>query len=92
MQKPNFCNKVKNNAQLVILLIFCYGIGTMKQAKATQLLASMKAAQKHISKLSPKQKSTLEKGWDIEHAYYSSALEGSKLDRKEFEELARTVS
>lgn len=64
----------------------------MRNAKLAQLLTSMKAAQKHIAKLSPKQKSTLEKGWDIEHAYYSSALEGSKLDRKEFEELARTVS
>ena len=64
----------------------------MKQTKSTQLLKSMRAAQKYIAKLSPSQKSTLEKGWDIEHAYYSSALEGSKLDRKEFEELARTVS
>ncbi len=54
-------------------------------------MVSMKTAQKFISKLSPKQKSSLEKGWDIEHAYYSSTLEGSKLDRKEFEELARNV-
>ena len=52
----------------------------------------MKAAQKYIGTLSSTQKSTLEKGWDIEHAYYSSALEGSNLDRKEFEELALKVS
>ena len=64
----------------------------MKNARLNQLLVSMRAAQKYISTLSPKQKSTLEKGWDIEHAYYSSALEGSKLDRKEFEELAVKVS
>ena len=52
----------------------------------------MRIAQEHIGKLSPKQKSTLEKGWDIEHAYYSSALEGSDIDRKEFEELALKVA
>mgnify|MGYP001592961276 FL=1 len=63
----------------------------MINAKLSQLLVSMKTAQKFISKLSPKQKSSLEKGWDIEHAYYSSTLEGSKLDRKEFEELAHNV-
>jgi len=63
----------------------------MRNAKLTQILASRTTAQKFIAKLSPKQKSSLEKGWDIEHAYYSSTLEGSKLDRKEFEELARNV-
>ena len=64
----------------------------MKNAKINQLLVSVRVAQKHIAKLSPKQKSSLEKGWDIEHAYYSSALEGSNLDRKEFEKLATKVS
>lgn len=64
----------------------------MKNAKIIQLLTSMRVAQGHIAKLSPTQKSSLEKGWDIEHAYYSSALEGSDLDRKEFEKLALKVS
>ncbi len=64
----------------------------MRNPKLGQLLASMKVALTQMSSLSPKQKSSLEKGWDIEHAYYSSALEGSKLDRKEFEELARKVA
>jgi len=64
----------------------------MRNTKLNQLLVSMRIAQKHIAKLSTKQKSTLEKGWDIEHAYYSSALEGSNLDHKEFEELAMKVS
>ncbi|MBI5401437.1 hypothetical protein HZB05_01245 [Candidatus Wolfebacteria bacterium] len=64
----------------------------MKNTKLDQLLTSMRTAQKYIATLSPKQKSTLEKGWDIEHAYYSSALEGSNLDRKEFEALALQVS
>lgn len=62
-----------------------------KNAKSKQILIAMKTAQKLISGLAPKQKDELEKGWDIEHAYYSSVLEGSKLDRKEFEELARRI-
>lgn len=33
----------------------------------------------------------LEDHWDIEHAYYSSALEGSKIDRNEFDTLAKQV-
>ncbi len=28
---------------------------------------------------------------DVEHAYYSSVLEGSKLDKKDFEQLAQVV-
>ncbi len=39
--------------------------------------------------MNSKQRNKLEEIWDIEHAYYSSALEGSKLDKKEFEMLAR---
>lgn len=64
----------------------------MKNAKFAKLLASMRVAEEYIAKLSSTQKSTLEKGWDIEHAYYSSALEGSGLDRKEFEKLALKVA
>ena len=52
------------------------------------VFASVKAFQKQFSKLTTDQKTKLEKAWDVEHAYYSSALEGSKLDRKEFEALA----
>jgi len=55
-------------------------------------MASKKVAERQISQLTPKQKSALEKSWDIEHAYYSSALEGSKLDRGEFEKLALKVA
>jgi len=60
--------------------------------KFTTLLTSMNIAKKHISKLTPKQKAAMEKGWDVEHAYYSSVLEGSKIDRKEFEKLADKVN
>ncbi len=64
----------------------------MKNLQLVHLMASKKQAEKQISKLTPKEKSALEKGWDIEHAYYSSALEGSKLDRGEFEKLAQKVA
>ena len=63
----------------------------MTNIKFTMLFESMKSAEKHISKLTPKEKSALEEKWDIEHAYYSSALEGSKIDRGEFEKLAKTA-
>ena len=52
------------------------------------LITTAKKAQVTINSLNSEQKSQLEEGWDVEHAYYSSVLEGSKLDRKEFEVLA----
>lgn len=52
----------------------------------------MKNAEKVLSRLTPSQKKTLEKSWDIEHAYYSSALEGTRVDRKEFEKLGEKVA
>ena len=64
----------------------------MKKARVSQLLTSMRTAQGVMSRMSANQKSTLEKMWDIEHAYYSSVLEGSKMDRKEFDELAKQVA
>ena len=64
----------------------------MKKSKMLQLSVSMKSAQRQISKLTPKEKSALEKKWDVEHAYYSSVLEGSKLDREEFEKLGEKVA
>jgi hypothetical protein len=57
-----------------------------------KLIVSIKDAQRALLKLTPMQKYRLEKGWDIEHAYYSSAIEGSKLDKQEFERLAETVA
>ncbi len=64
----------------------------MKKSKITQLFASMKLADREIDKLTPREKIILEKAWDVEHAYYSSVLEGSKLDREEFERLAKKVA
>lgn len=64
----------------------------MKKTLGKQLFVSMKNAGEKLSKLTPSQKKTLEKSWDIEHAYYSSALEGSKIDRTEFERLGKKVA
>jgi len=64
----------------------------MKKTLTKQLLFCAKNAQNRINDYTPKQKNQLEKAWDVEHAYYSSVLEGSKLDRKEFERLAKSVS
>jgi hypothetical protein len=64
----------------------------MKNGLTQKLFLSITEAQHKLSELTPKQKSALEKKWDIEHAYYSSALEGSKIDRQEFEKLAEKVA
>ena len=64
----------------------------MKKTLENKLLRSMKDAGEKLSTLTPSQKKSLEKSWDIEHAYYSSALEGSKIDRGEFEKLGEKVA
>ena len=64
----------------------------MKNILSQKLFTSIKEAKVKLNQLSPKDKSALEKKWDIEHAYYSSALEGSNLDKKEFEKLAEKVA
>lgn len=56
------------------------------------LINTIQSGQKAFAKLSSKDKKALERKWDIEHAYYSSALEGSKIDRKEFDKLAEKIS
>ena len=57
-----------------------------------QAFCSARTAQKELNNLTVSQKNQIEKIWDIEHAYYSSALEGSKIDRKEFERLGNEVA
>lgn len=56
------------------------------------LAGTVQVGQKAVASLSVQEKRSLEKRWDIEHAYYSSALEGSKIDRKEFAKLAEKIS
>ncbi len=64
----------------------------MHKSLARKLTVSMKNAREEFVKLTPAQKKALEKSWDIEHAYYSSALEGSNIDRKQFEELGQKIA
>jgi len=54
-----------------------------------QLVESKIKAERVISGMSSVQKKQLEKAWDTEHAYYSSMLEGSRLDRERFNALAK---
>lgn len=63
----------------------------MNKVLIQDLIASGKVAHKKVGALSDAEKTKLEKSWDVEHAYYSSTLEGSKLDRKDFEGLAKEV-
>jgi hypothetical protein len=64
----------------------------MKKILAKKLFLSMKDANEKLLKFTPSQKKSLEKSWDIEHAYYSSALEGSRVNRKEFEKIGEKVA
>lgn len=64
----------------------------MKKILAQELSVKMKTAREQLSKLNMEQKKALEKSWDIEHAYYSSSLEGSKIDRKDFELIGEKVA
>ena len=64
----------------------------MKNILSQKLFTSIKEAQIKLMQLSPKEKSALEKKWDIEHAYYSSALEGSNLDKNEFEKMGEKIA
>jgi len=54
-----------------------------------QLIESKTRAERVIGEMSSAQKKQLEKTWDTEHAYYSSMLEGSRLDRERFNALAK---
>lgn len=64
----------------------------MKQDKLRNLIKVKRDADALIKDLPSAKKKELNLKLDIEHAYYSSALEGSKLDRKTFDELARKAS
>ena len=61
----------------------------MKKDLINKVLTAGYKAGEVFKKMSADEKTKLEETWDVEHAYYSSALEGSKLDRKEFEALAQ---
>jgi len=63
----------------------------MTKSTINILLESKQRAEAELAKLSKQDRATLEKSWDVEHAYYSSSLEGSKIDRKEFDKLAKDI-
>ena len=63
----------------------------MKNTLINKVILSGRDAHKAIDRMSPQEKRKVETTLDVEHAYYSSALEGSKIDRTEFEKLAESV-
>ncbi len=63
----------------------------MTKVNLKNLIIAKKEADSKLAAMDAKKKNQLEKSWDVEHAYYSSVLEGSKLDKKDFEQLAQKV-
>lgn len=61
----------------------------LNKALIERLHDAATVAGRAIADAGPENKGKLEEVWDVEHAYYSSALEGSNIDRKEFETLAK---
>ena len=66
-------------------------IKNMKNTLLQEVFKAKRVGMQRLSMMDEKTRNTLEDGWDIEHAYYSSALEGSKIDRNEFDRLAGQV-
>ena len=66
-------------------------VNAMKNTLINKVILSGRDARKAIDLMSPQEKRKVEIALDVEHAYYSSALEGCKIDRKEFERLAEGV-
>ena len=64
----------------------------MKNDLITKVFSAGHQAAKTLGAMSPKDKAKLEETWDVEHAYYSSTLEGSDLDRQDFEKLAEHIN
>ena len=64
----------------------------MTKKSLHKLIEVKREADQKIRAMSKKEREELNLSLDIEHAYYSSALEGSKLDRKTFDELAKKAS
>lgn len=64
----------------------------MKNTLVNKIILSGRDAHKAIIRMSPQQKQKVEIALDVEHAYYSSALEGCKIDRTEFEKLAESIT
>lgn len=63
----------------------------MKNILLQKVIQAKREGDKRLLTMDAKKRKELEDHWDIEHAYYSSALEGSKLDRNDFNRLAKQV-
>ena len=64
----------------------------MKNILINKVILSGREAHKMIACMSLQEKREIEIALDVEHAYYSSALEGCKIDRVEFEKLAESIT
>ncbi len=63
----------------------------MKNTPINKVILSGRNAHKAMAYMSPQEKQKVEIALDVEHAYYSSTLEGCKIDRAEFEKLAESI-
>jgi len=63
----------------------------MKKDLLKNVARTFQTAQSGLKNLAPDARARLEKSWDFEHAYYSSALEGSMVDREDVERLSSAV-
>ena len=61
------------------------------RSKLEKVAQVVQKAKKEWDKLPLGQKKSIEKEWDVEHAYYSATLEGNGLDRKRFNDLAKKI-
>lgn len=53
-----------------------------------KVLQIKRVGERQLEAMDKNTRRELEQLWDTEHAYYSSALEGSNIDRNEFDRLA----
>lgn len=63
----------------------------MKKDLLKKVAQTFQTAQSELKKLTPSERTRLEEKWDREHTYYSSALEGSMVDREDVERLTGSV-
>jgi len=63
----------------------------MKNTLLQKVFYAKKDGDQRLLIMDVHKRKVLEDHWDIEHAYYSSALEGSKIDRNDFDLLAKHV-
>lgn len=63
----------------------------MRNDLLKKVAETRQTAQVELDKLLPAERACLEKAWDLEHTYYSSALEGSRIDRSEVERLVNAA-